>query len=239
MVRMRCREGGEVTPAALALSDLFSFTGGSANWKNSSGWRGEANIHCCNRFGVVCNAGLTRVTELRLGGAGLIGSLPPSLLTLTELVLLDVQNNTLMGRLPANLQLLSKLQVLNLGRNRFSGPFPLELFQLPSIRKIEVASNMLTANVTGFVFPSGSNLERLDLFYNRFVGVLDESFGQLTNLRFLNIGVNLFSGQIPRSVTQLTNLKYINLSLNEWTGTVPRLGDVMRAEPASLSLNDR
>ncbi|XP_062211153.1 probable inactive receptor kinase At5g58300 [Phragmites australis] len=151
------------------------------------------NTSLCSWHGVTCSADRSRISELRVPGAGLIGAIPP---------------NTL-GRLVS-------LQVLSLRSNRLSGNLPSDIASLPSLNSIFLQHNELSGDLPSFFSPS---LNTLDLSYNYFTGQIPTSFQNLTQLSVLNLAENSLSGPIPD--LKLPSLRQLNLSSNELNGSIP------------------
>jgi Leucine-rich repeat (LRR) protein len=82
-------------------------------------------------------------TTLDLGGRGLSGSLKAEVRHLTELVELDLSNNSFTG-LPAEVGQLTSLQVLDLSNNQLTG-LPRELGNLQQLRRLDVRGNAYSA----------------------------------------------------------------------------------------------
>ena len=100
------------------------------------------------------------------------GETPLGLYTLTDLVALDLSNNTdLSGSLPSSIGG-RPLTFLRTSNTSMGGPLPDELFTLTDLRT-------------------------LDLGFGAFTGPLSESFSQLTNLESAVLHNNMFSGTIP------------------------------------------
>ncbi|MQL86012.1 hypothetical protein Taro_018531 [Colocasia esculenta] len=154
----------------------------------------------CSWQGVVCELG--RVTQLRLPGVGLIGTIPAGVLgNLTELRTLSLRFNALSGTLPPDLASLVQLRNLYLQDNSFSGQIPASIFAL-------------------------QNLLRLNLGGNRFSGGISSEFGNLKRLRTLYLDRNQLSGQIP---DVNFDLDQFNVSYNRLNGSIPRS---LRSKPA-------
>ncbi|XP_071716839.1 probable inactive receptor kinase At1g48480 [Rutidosis leptorrhynchoides] len=183
--------------AKLSISDIAADR--AALIRFSSAVRGNTilwnvNISPCNWTGVTCDDVTNRVTEIRLPGDGLTGSIPVgSIGNLTQLRTLSLRGNRLSGVIPADLDLCSELQFLYLPNNQFSGEIPATLFRL-------------------------SNLIRLDISGNNFSGEINPNFSNLTRLTHLFLQNNRFTGQIPDINTSLLQF---NVSTNRLTGTIP------------------
>ncbi|KAL6660091.1 hypothetical protein ACP70R_002213 [Stipagrostis hirtigluma subsp. patula] len=170
--------------ALLAFASAV-YSGNKLNWGR--------NISLCSWHGVTCSADRSRISALRVPGAGLIGAIPP---------------NTL-GRLVS-------LQILSLRSNRLSGSLPSDITSLPSLSSIFLQHNELSGDLPSFSSP---NLNTLDLSYNSFTGQIPTGLQNLTRLSVLNLAENSLSGPIPN--LKLPSLRQLNLSNNELNGSIP------------------
>lgn len=134
--------------------------------------------------GVVCDRTTGSVIELNLGGAGLSGSLVPSLFSLTTLTRLFLANNTaLSGTLPESFSSLRQLKHLAVGNCSFSGPLPASLGML-SLTYISVRQNHLS-------------------------GTLPDNLAALRDLNWFDITRNNFTGPLPDGMVTLTSLGHL------------------------------
>lgn len=128
-----------------------------------------------------------RVRKLKLSqsrGPLLTGQLSPALGNLSELVHLDLSNNSLTASIPAELGNLRKLEYLDLSRNSLTGKIPAELGELKKLRFLLLSNNSLSGSIpeeVGYL----SNLENLDLNRNSLTGNIPANLGNLKNLRTL------------------------------------------------------
>lgn len=167
---------------------------------------------------------------LHMTNLGMIGSLPPQLFQLTNLVGLFANynkfsstipnqignlhllkelylfNNDLTGQIPTEIGLLSQLQVLTLAENAFSGTLPTTLSNLSNL--VTLAINRDDSNSLKGIGISGPlpTFEKLD---------------QINDIRFQN---QKLQGSIPTNFLQQaptqTTIK-VDLSGNQLSGTVP------------------
>ncbi|MEZ4703558.1 MAG: hypothetical protein R2834_24720 [Rhodothermales bacterium] len=126
---------------SLALVDLYNTTD-AINWHNRTNWlRGPMG----SWFGITVANG--RVTRIELASNGLSSrqrpsGLPPSLGNLTELRVLDVQNNELRGGVPDAIVGLTHLERLYVNGN---GLFELpDLSGMPALVDVRVENNAFT-----------------------------------------------------------------------------------------------
>lgn len=92
------------------------------------------------------------VTAIRLSGTadepgGLTGRIPPALVQLSELTVLDLSGNELSGPIPWELGNLANLQTLNLSDNQLTGSIPPELANPAQLSGLYLQLNRLTGTV--------------------------------------------------------------------------------------------
>ena len=203
-------------PERDALIALYNSTGG-AEWSNSTGWLGAAGTEC-DWYGITCLNG--SVTELRLGGNSLSGSIPSELVNLTNLRDLYLHDNSLSGNIPAELGNLTNLTSLALHSNSLSGSIPSELGNLTNLTNLYLDDNRLSGNIPAEL-GNLTNLSDLFLYSNSLSGSIPAELGNLTNLTVLDLKLNSLSDSIPAELGNLTNLTYLSLWANVLSGSIP------------------
>ena len=143
-----------------ALTELFTATGGPS-WRRPFRAKWTTSAPHCTWAGVTCMPAQPRgpgggdvfgndasgeaevgVVSIRLRGGGLSGSLPPSLVTLQALQLLEfADNGELRGTLPAGLLALPRMRVVAVKGCRLGGSLPTQLS--PSLAWLDVSMNQL------------------------------------------------------------------------------------------------
>jgi hypothetical protein len=142
-----------------ALTELFAATGGPS-WRRPFKTKWTTSAPHCTWAGITCMPAQPRgqaggdvfgdgageaevgVVAIRLRGGGLSGSLPPSLVTLQALQLLELADNgELRGTLPAGVLALKRLRVVALKGCRMGGALPTLLS--PSLEWLDVSMNQL------------------------------------------------------------------------------------------------
>ena len=202
-----------------ALLALYNSTDGANWWNTSNPWTGASGTEC-TWHGVTCSgpAGSERVTALKLNFNGLTGTVPASLMGLTQLTSLNLRQNTLSGAIPL-LGGLSKLVALDLGNNQFSGPIP-ALGTLTALETFEIQGGQLTGSI-----PDLSGLAKLKTF-NVSGNQLDGQIGALAGATALETFIlrnNRLTGPIP-DLTGLSALKTFDASSNRLTGITALAG---------------
>ncbi|KAJ0987453.1 hypothetical protein J5N97_005809 [Dioscorea zingiberensis] len=199
---------------ASALNILY----GSLNSPSQlTGWTPNGGDPCGQSWkGITCSD--SSVTEIKLSGMGLNGTLGYNIASMTSLVELDLSNNNLGGgsQLPYNLP--PNLQRLNLASNQYGGNPPFSISQMVSLEYLNLAHNQLNGNLND-MFTQLTNLTTMDLSFNSLSGNLPQSLSSLSSLTDLSLQNNQFSGQID--VLANLPLENLNVANNNFSGWIP------------------
>ena len=108
------------------------------------------------------------------------------------------------------------IRLKNLGLN---GSIPFAIGRLAGLATLTIEDNL------SGILPSSlgnlSNLERLELVFNKLSGPIPSTLGNLSSLKLLYLNNNMLSGQIPSSLGNLSALTELNLAFNQLSGTLP------------------
>jgi len=217
---------GHEHPALLDRYGLAVFYYSSSNslqtsfkqggWKNSTNWMTSSGI--CSWYGIECipreqeatvennytpytktyddNA---MITGIKLSENNIIGYLPTEFGSgnaLSELILLDIEDNELSHTLPSTIGILPKLRDLLLKGNKIVGTLP------------ESYGNLIT-------------LHQLNLGQNQLEGSIPNSWNQLKELRYLSLSQNLLTGTDFPDLSKMTRMTGLFLEDNDLQGTLP------------------
>lgn len=170
-----------------ALEALYTNTNGN-EWVANIGWLQTSTP--CSWYGVTCNDSNTNVSQIILSYNNLVGTIPPEIGNLSELIWLDLGANELEGPIPAQIGNLGQLRTLYLAGNSLSGSIPTQLGNL-------------------------SHLELLYLNRNKLEGTIPYQIGNLNKLQFLYLDGSKLSGVVPSSICTLDSLVTLNLDYNK------------------------
>ena len=177
------------------------------------------------------------VEAIILEGAGLAGSLPPTLSLLTNLEALGLENNQLTGSIPPEFGQFTKLTYLSLHTNLLTGELPAALGELADLQFLILHSNWLTGPIPAELGRL-SKLTFLELGRNRFTGTLPPELGKLTSLDYLVIHSTEITGPIPPEFGDLTKIRQLHLFSNALNEPIPaELGNLSNLEVLDLSNN--
>jgi len=209
-------------PDLQALLDLYNNAGGT-NWTDQTGWdtyaqSGDCDI--CDWFGVTCDPVTSRVMRLDLENNNLIGSLSPSLGTLTSLTNLSLHNNSISGDIPASITSLTSLTYLNLRSNELTGSIPTDIGSLTELTILSLGENELSGSIP-ISIGQLDNLNRLLVYTNQLTGQIPSTITELPSLWTLNINSNDLSGPIPSNIGDLQSLTDLSISSNNISGSIP------------------
>ncbi|KAL7252551.1 hypothetical protein ACSBR1_007169 [Camellia fascicularis] len=246
-----------------------------------SSW--NESIHLCQWQGVTCGRRHKRVTMLDLDSQALSGSIsphignlsflrrlflpnnsftdkiPPELGHLPRFRVLWLDNNSISGEIPVNISACFNLHFLSVSNNNLGGMIPVELGSVPKLRGIFAEFNHIIGDTLGRL----TNLEMLELGFNRLFGTIPSSIFNLSfiqtfelsdnqirrslpwdfgitfpNLNFLSLGENQFIGSIPLSISNASKLEYFQLGNNKFTGKVPPLEKLQNLKMLAFQNNN-
>ncbi|XP_021727100.1 receptor protein kinase-like protein ZAR1 [Chenopodium quinoa] len=224
--------------------------GSMSNWNQS-------DENPCSWNGITCKN--LKVVSVSIPKKKLLGYLPSSIGSLSELRHVNLRSNRFYGPLPLNLFQVKGLQSLVLFGNFLYGSLPSEIGKLNYLQNLDLSQNFLNGSLPSSILQckrlknlvlshnnfSGSlpngfgrvlvGLEKLDLSYNKFNGSIPNDLGNLSSLQgTADFSHNLFSGLIPASLGELPEKVYIDLTYNNLSGPIPQTGALMNRGPTAF-----
>ncbi|XP_062027292.1 receptor-like protein EIX2 [Rosa rugosa] len=97
---------------------------------------------------------LHRLRSIDISSNYLIGEIPPSIASMTELISLNLSRNKLTGKLPEDFGNMKMLESLDLSRNRISGKIPTSFASLNFLSVLDLSHNNLSGRI-----PLGTQLQ--------------------------------------------------------------------------------
>ncbi|GAB4847161.1 LRR receptor-like serine/threonine-protein kinase hsl2 [Ancistrocladus abbreviatus] len=168
--------------------------------------------------------GLISVKNLDLSGNSLSGGIPYSIGRLTSVVQLLLYVNQLSGELPESLGNLSSLLKFDASQNNLTGSLPQQLARLPLL-SLNLNDNRLQGRIPA-ILARNPNLLQLKLFNNSFSGELPAELGLHSKLNEFDVSTNEFSGPLPPNLCHRKNLRRLITFDNKFSGKLPQsLGD--------------
>lgn len=156
------------------------------------------------------------LTVLSLRKNSFNGSLPDSLGDINNFRVLALSHNRFYGSVP-DLSSLTNLQVLDLEDNSLGGPFPKICTKLVTIiLKRNKFRSGLPTDLSSFY-----QLQLLDLSFNSFVGPFPQSLFGLPSINYIDIAGNKFTGMLSEHQSCNEELMFVDLSSNLLTGNLP------------------
>lgn len=126
-------------------------------------------------------------------------------------------NSGLIGELPKTIGSLTNLKSLVVLENGFNGKLPTSLCNLSSLKRLVLAGNFFIGTVPD-CFNGFKDLLILDLSRNSFSGTLPLSIGEMVSLLKLDVSNNQFEGKLPQEIGFLKNLTLLDLRNNRISG---------------------
>ncbi|PUZ68631.1 hypothetical protein GQ55_2G043800 [Panicum hallii var. hallii] len=148
---------------------------------------------------------------LSLSGCSMTGSIHSSFSKLHSLMTINLADNSeLTGKVPEYFSKLSSLTVLDISSNKFEGQFPTKIYQLKCLRTLDLSDNpMLSVRLTHF--PTGNNLETLNLIGSNFSYDMPSSFAKLEHLKELGLNTMDIDDKLPALISKLPSLNELQL----------------------------
>ncbi|CAL5328347.1 unnamed protein product [Camellia sinensis] len=141
---------------------------------------------------------------------------------LTQLQTLRLSRVNISSVVPISLMNLSSLMHLHLDQSALQGKLSDEIFHLPKLEELDLAYNPnLTSHLPKVNWTSSSSLSALALGGTSFCGELPDSIGDLKSLKYLYLAYCNLSGSIPMSLGNLMQMASLDLSGNNFEGQIP------------------
>ena len=178
------------------LMEIFNQTAGH-NWYNNTHWGNDSVSHC-TWYGITCDRTRRFIISIFLTNNNLVGTLPPSLWRLRNLLGLCIKRNKgLSGHLS---NILSS--------------------NMTTLLRVELAFNNLSGEIPGRILTGMKSLVKLQLCCqegNGLEGEIPKEIGNLTELQVLSLGGNRrLHGLIPKSIAKLKKLYFFGLETAEY-----------------------
>lgn len=186
---------------------------------------------------------LSKLENLFIPKANLIGNIPSSIGNLVSLKNFDLSDNFLSGEIPESIGGLRSVEQIELFGNQLSGELPESLANLSNLSNLDLSMNRLTGKLPekiaamGFsslhlndnflegeipeILASNPNLEELYLFNNSFSGNLPENLGRNSDLTNFDVSTNKFTGELPKYLCYRKKLSNFITFGNRFSGNLP------------------
>ncbi|CDP19860.1 unnamed protein product [Coffea canephora] len=181
---------------------------------------------------------LTNLQMLQVNENNLTGHLPQNICNGGSLKWFTVQDNNFVGSIPRNLKnFYPQVDHINLSNNKFYGKLSWNWSAFLNLIMLKISNNNLSGRI-----PTGlgevSRLQQLHLFSNRLHGNIPRSLGKLNLLLELKLDKNHLSGNIPSEIGHCTQPLELNLSHNALIESIPsQIGILPSLETLYLNQN--
>lgn len=154
---------------------------------------------CVQRWqGVTCSTPLNNETEY------------------INVIALQLPSYNLRGTIPTSIVALTQIEVIQLLTNAISGSIPETLYELNTLKFLDLASNQLNGSISDDLALKIPGLLVINLNNNNFTGTLPVTLSQITGLKQLNLQFNELFGTIPASYGNLNQLTTLDLGEQKW-----------------------
>ncbi|XP_062209721.1 probable LRR receptor-like serine/threonine-protein kinase At1g12460 [Phragmites australis] len=176
---------------------------------------------CLDFAGVTCDTSSGAVQRLRIHGAGIAGTLAPSLARLPALESISLFGNRLTGGVPRSFSALAPtLHKLNLSRNALSGEIPPFLGAFPWLRLLDLSYNAFSGEIPAALFDPCLRLRYLSLAHNDLTGPVPPGIANCSRLAGFDFSYNRLSGELPDRVCAPPEMNYMSVRSNSLSGDI-------------------
>eukprot|EP00542_Grammatophora_oceanica_P014906 CAMPEP_0194033670 /NCGR_PEP_ID=MMETSP0009_2-20130614/6263_1 /TAXON_ID=210454 /ORGANISM="Grammatophora oceanica, Strain CCMP 410" /LENGTH=723 /DNA_ID=CAMNT_0038674387 /DNA_START=157 /DNA_END=2328 /DNA_ORIENTATION=+ len=146
------------------------------------------------------------------------GTLPQTIFHLKKIKHLDVTGNELVGRIPDTFPSMTDLSYLFLSNNAWDeGPFPEDLSTCTNLRELSLSTSSRTGTIPKWI-DQLENLVLLDLSINKFGGTIPDNLWDIPNLHYVLLNRNDLTGIIPSAMHNAPSLNMVMLDKNDLQG---------------------
>ncbi|OEL37621.1 putative LRR receptor-like serine/threonine-protein kinase [Dichanthelium oligosanthes] len=175
----------------------------------------------CDFAGITCGSASGPVQRLRIHGAGLAGTLAPSLARLPALESISLFGNRLTGGVPPTFRALAPtLHKLNLSQNALNGEIPPFLGAFPWLRLLDLSYNAFDGEIPAALFGSCLRLRYVSLAHNNLTGPVPPGIANCSRLAGFDFSYNRLSGEFPDQVCGPPEMNYISVRGNSLSGDI-------------------
>ncbi|QCE13059.1 leucine-rich repeat family protein [Vigna unguiculata] len=173
----------------------------------------------------------TTLFDLQLRYNQLTGVVPPSLISLSSLQNVSLDNNMLQGPFPSfGKGVKVTLEGVNSFCRKDSGPCDSRVTTLLDIAKdfgypVQLARSWIgndPCNDWSFVVCGAGKIVTVNLAKQNLTGTISPAFANLTDLRNLYLNDNHLGGSIPGGLTNLAQLEVLDVTNNNLSGDAPK-----------------
>ncbi|KAI3836468.1 hypothetical protein MKW98_008229 [Papaver atlanticum] len=161
---------------------------------------------------------LKNLRDFRIDGTSISGNLPEFIGNWTELSRLEVQGTSMEGPIPSAVSLLKNLTILRI--SDLKGPstqkFP-DLKDLTVMRDLVLRNCLISGSIPQYIGQVMTNLDNMDLSFNRLDGTIPDNLQLLEKLRFVYLTNNSLTGPIPSWI--VNTKRNFDISYNNFTGS--------------------
>ncbi len=122
---------------------------------------------------------------------------------MANVISLYTSNFNMKGTIPKSIMNLTQLTDCYLANNFLHGTIPPELFYIPTLHSLTLNNNDLNGTIDIPADHTAHNLYQLELESNLLTGRIPATIGSLPNLSYISFQYNFLTGQIPEEIGQL------------------------------------
>ncbi|GMN64451.1 hypothetical protein TIFTF001_033521 [Ficus carica] len=157
----------------------------------------------------------------RIDGTGISGKIPSFIGNWTKLNKLDMQGTSMEGPIPPTISLLRNLAELRI-TDLWGSAYPFPNLEELKLLKTLVLRNCLIEDQIPLYIREMTELELLDLSFNRLTGVIPQEMQSLRKLKYMFLSNNSLTGEAPSWIESRNGVAF-DLSYNNFTGSTKQL----------------